>query len=66
MAVDDLFAMDGVHQEQDDNYERNYHPKNAYSSFWEQQYAYPHMYSTPEEWGNTLEEFVFWDPVSFL
>ncbi len=29
MAVDDLFGMDGVHQEQDDNDETNYHPKNA-------------------------------------
>jgi len=33
MAFDELFAMDGVHQEQDDNNETNYHPKNAYSSF---------------------------------
>ena len=27
MAFDELFAMDGVHQEQDDNNETNYHPK---------------------------------------
>jgi hypothetical protein len=53
--------MDGVDQEQDDNDETNYRPENAYSSFWEQQYAYPNTYSTPEGWGNTLEEFVFWD-----
>ena len=66
MAVDDLFAMDGVHQEQDDNDEKYYHPKNAGSSIGEQQYTYSYMYSTPEEWGNTLEEFVFWDPVSVL
>ena len=59
MAVDDLFTME--HWEQDDNNEINYHPKNANSSFWEQQYACPHICSTPEEWGNTLEEFVFWD-----
>jgi hypothetical protein len=33
MAVDELFAMDGVDQEQDDNDETNYRPENAYSSF---------------------------------